>query len=136
MTAWAAGTAVGISSRIYSQPPSPTYTWRIMKDALKQHEGTVTTGGRTITSPHFYIHVFEGKERKLSSLWKLLVKKPQLWYGYQKKERPSSYLTMPKTSTLKSKSAVWKQYVGFIISNEGSNPGILERIVHSRNSKT
>lgn len=39
-----------------------------MKDALKQHEGTVTTGGRTITSPHFYIHVFEGKERKLSSL--------------------------------------------------------------------
>ena len=34
---------------VYSHPPSSTYFWKIMTDALGDHEGTVSIGGTTIT---------------------------------------------------------------------------------------
>ena len=36
---------------VYSHPPSSTYFWkRIFTDALEDHEGAVSIGGRTITN--------------------------------------------------------------------------------------
>ena len=39
---------------VYSHPPSSTYFWkRITTDALEDHEGTVSIGGRTISNLRF-----------------------------------------------------------------------------------
>ena len=45
---------------VYSHPPSSTYFWkRITTDALEDHEGTVSFGGRTITNLRF-VHDIDG----------------------------------------------------------------------------
>ena len=56
---------------VYSHPPSSTWFWkRIMTDALEDHEGTVSIGGRTITNLRFAddIDGLAGEGEKLENL--------------------------------------------------------------------
>ena len=55
---------------IYSHPPSSTYFCKeIMTDALEDHEGTVSIGGRTITNLQFSddIDGLAGEEEELAN---------------------------------------------------------------------
>ena len=56
---------------VYSHPPSSTWFWkRIMTDALEDHEGTVSIGGRTITNLRCAddIDGLAGEEEELAKL--------------------------------------------------------------------
>ena len=56
---------------VYSHPPSSTYFWkRITTDALEDHEGTASTGGRKSINVRFAddIDGLAGEEEQLSKL--------------------------------------------------------------------
>lgn len=86
---------------------------------------------------HIFIFMsLKGKKENSQAWWNLLVKKPQLlvWVSEKGKAKlipnnPQDINSEIKISSLEKVS--WFQHI-----NEGSNPGILERLVHSRNSKT
>ena len=62
---------------VYSHPPSSTDFWkRILTDALEDHEGTVSIGGRTITNLRFADEIdgLAGEEEELAELVECLHK--------------------------------------------------------------
>ena len=55
---------------VYSHPPSSTYFWKVITDALENHEVTLSMGGRTITDLRFAddIDGLAGEEEELANL--------------------------------------------------------------------
>ena len=49
---------------LHSPPSSNIFLERIMTDALEDHEGTVSIGGRTITNLRFVMTLMAYEERK------------------------------------------------------------------------
>ena len=55
---------------MFSHPPSSTLFERIVSDALEEHDGTVSSGGRTITNLRFAddIDALTDEEQELEAL--------------------------------------------------------------------
>ena len=77
---------------------------RIMTDALEDHEGTVSIGGRTITNLRFAddIDVLAGEEKELANLVKRL-DKASTAYGMEISAEKTKLMTTPVASTQRSK---------------------------------
>ena len=98
---------------------------RIMTDALEDYEGTVSIGGRTITSLRFAddIDGLAGKEEELANLVERL-DKVSTAYGMEISAKKTK-LTTNNTSSINIK------YLGSVITDEGSKSEILFRIAQT-----
>ena len=78
---------------------------RIMTDALEDHEGTVSNGGRTITNLRFAddIDGLAGEEEKLANLVERL-DKASTAYSMEISAEKTKLMTTPVASTPRSKS--------------------------------
>ena len=113
---------------------------RIMTDALEDHAGTVSIGGRTITNLRFAndIDGLAGMETELANLVEQL-DKTSTAYGMQ----ISAEKTKLKTNNINGISSTIKvggekletvqsfKYLGAIVTDEGSRPEILSRIAQA-----
>jgi sorting nexin-29 len=110
---------------------------RIMTDALENHQGTVSIGGRTITNLRFAddIDGLAGSEQELENLVKQLDRSSTA-YGMEISANKTKTMTNnvagiqtnitangDKLETVKN-----FKYLGAIVSDEGSKPEILARI--------
>ena len=109
---------------------------RIMTDALEDHEGTLSVGGRTITNLRFAddIDGLAGEEEELANLVERH-DKASTAYGMEISAEKTK-LTTNNTSGINKKIKVNRQkfetvtrfkYLGLVITNEGSKPEILSR---------
>ena len=109
---------------------------KIMTDALEDHQGTVSIGGRTITNLRFTddIDGLAGEEEELANLTECL-DKASTAYGMEISAEKTKLLTN-NTSGIKTEIEVKGQkletvtifkYLGSIINDEGSKPEILSR---------
>ena len=111
-----------------------------MKDALEDHEGTVSTEGRTITNLHFAddIDGLAAEEEELAKLVKCL-NKASTAYGMEISAKKTELMTNNtnginteiKVNGQKLETVTSFMYLGSVITNEGSNPEILSRIAHT-----
>ena len=119
---------------IYPHPPSSE------KDhdrCLKDHEGTVSIGGRTITNPHFAddINYLAGEEEELAKLVEHL-NKDFTAYSMEISAEKTKLMTNNtsdiskeiKVNGLKLETVTSFKYLGSVVSDEGSKPEILARI--------
>ena len=108
-----------------------------MADALEDHEGTVSIGGRTITNLRFAddIDRLAGEEEELANLVER-VDKTSAAYGMEISVEKTKLMTN-NTSSINPKIKVYGQkletvtsfkYLGSVITDEGSKPEILSRI--------
>ena len=118
---------------------------RIMTDALEDHKGTVSIGGRTITNLRFAddIDGLAGGEKELANLVERL-DRTSTAYGMQ----ISAEKTKLMTNNTKGISADIRvsgeklatvnnfKYLGAIVSDEGSKPEILARIAQTTSALT
>ena len=113
---------------------------RIMTDALEDHEGTVSIGGRTITNLRFAddIDGLAGEEEELTNLAEHL-DKASIAYGMEISAEKTKLMTN-NTSGINTEIKVngWKletvtsfKYLGSVIADEGSKPEILSRIAQA-----
>ena len=113
---------------------------RIMTDALEDHEGTVSIGGRSITNLRFAddIDDLAGEEEELANLVERL-DKASTAYGMEVSAEKTKLMTN-NTSGINTKIKVTGQkletvtsfkYLGSIITDEGSKPEILSRIAQA-----
>ena len=111
-----------------------------MIDALVDHEGTVSIGGRTVTNLHFAddIDDFAGEEEDLAKLVEC-PDKASTTYGMEISAEKTKLMTN-NTSVINSEINVNGQkletvasfkYLGSVISDEGSKPEILSRIAQT-----
>ena len=119
---------------------------RIMADALEDHEGTVSIGGRPLTNLRFAddIDAIAGNQTEL----KELVEKLDLAssnYGMEISAEKTKIMCNDNstgiTEEIKVKDQVLEtvksfKYLGAIISDEGSRPEILSRIAQATNALT
>ena len=109
-----------------------------MTDALEDHEGTVSIGGRTITNLRFAddIDGLAGEEEDLANLVERL-DKASTTYGMEISAEKTKLMTN-NTSGINTEIKVNRQkfetvtnfkYLGSVITDEGSKPEILSRIV-------
>ena len=106
----------------------------IMTDALEDHEGTVSVGGRTITNLRFADDI-DGleEEEELAKIVERLDKNPTA-YGISAKKtklmtnNTSGINTEIKVNGQKLETVTSFKYLGSVITNEGSKPEILSRI--------
>ncbi|CAM4371522.1 unnamed protein product [Leuciscus chuanchicus] len=123
---------------------SPTlfniYLERIMTDALEDHEGTVSIGGRTITNLCFAddIDGLAGKEQELVNLVKHLNEASAAYNMQINAEKtklmtnnPNGISTEIKINNKKLETVNSFKYLGAIVSDEGSKPEILSRIAQT-----
>uniref|UniRef100_A0A671PN44 ribonuclease H n=1 Tax=Sinocyclocheilus anshuiensis TaxID=1608454 RepID=A0A671PN44_9TELE len=113
---------------------------RIMADALEDHEGTVSIGGRTITNLHFADDIvgLAGKEEELANLVERL-DKISISYGMQINAEKTKLMTnniIGFTTDIriggeKLDSVNSFKYLGAIVTDEGSKPEILARIAQT-----
>ena len=113
---------------------------RIMTDALEDHAGTVSIGGRTITNLRFAddLDGLAGTETELANLVERL-DKTSAAYGMQISAEKSKLMTNNITgisSTIKVSGEKLEtvqsfEYLGAIVTNEGSRPEILSRIAQA-----
>ena len=107
---------------------------RIITDALEDHEGTVSTGGKTITNLRFAddINGLAGAEEELANLLERL-DKASTAYGMEISAEKTRLVTN-NTSGINTEIKVNGQaleivksfnYLGSVITDEGSKPGIL-----------
>ena len=77
---------------------------RIMRDALEDHEGTVSIGGRAITNLRFADDI-DGLARKEKELAKLVQRldKASTVYGMEISAEKTKLMTTPVASTQRSK---------------------------------
>ena len=128
---------------------SPTlfniYLERIMTDALNDHEGTVSSGGRNITNLRFAddIDGLAGREEELADLVERL-DKTYTAFGMQINAEKTKLMTN-NTNGFSTEIRVNGEkldcvnrfkYMGAIIADEGSKPEILARIVHNTTRQT
>ena len=109
-----------------------------MTDTLEDYEGTVSIGGRTITSPRFADNIdgLAGKEEELAKLvedldkastasdMEISAEKTKL-----KTNNASCINTEIKVNEQKLETVISFKYLGSLIVDEGSKPEILSRIV-------
>ena len=105
-----------------------------MTDALEDHEGTVSIGGRTITSLRFAddINGLAGEAEELAKLVERL-DKASTACGMETKlmTNTSGINTDIKVNGQKLETDTSFKYPGTVITDEGSNPEILSRIVQT-----
>ena len=127
---------------VYSHPPSSTYFWKkIMTDVLEDHEGTVSIGGRTIANLRFAddIDGLVGEEEELAKLVECC-DKASTAYGMEISAEETKLMTNNtsginteiKVNGQKLETVTRFKYLGSVISDEGSKPGILSRIPQTR----
>ena len=104
---------------------------------LKDHEGTVSIGGRTITNPHFAddINYLAGEEEELAKLVEHL-NKASTAYSMEISTVKTKLMTDNTNSINIEIKVNWQKletvtsfkYLGSVITDEGSKPEILSRI--------
>ena len=111
-----------------------------MTDALEDHEGTVSIGGRTITNLRFAddIDGLAGEEEELANLVERLDKASPA-YGMEFSAKKTKLITN-NTSGINTELKVNGQnletvtsfkYLGSVIADEGSKPEILFRVAQT-----
>ncbi|WP_419584010.1 reverse transcriptase domain-containing protein, partial [Thiolapillus sp.] len=113
---------------------------RIMTDALEDHEGTVSIGGRTITNLRFAddIDGLAGEEGELANLVERL-DKASTAYGMEISTEETNLMTNNtsginteiKVNGQKLETVTSFKYLGSVITDEGSKPEILSRIAQA-----
>ena len=113
---------------------------RIMTDALENHQGTVSIGGRTITNLRFAddIDGLAGSEKDLADLVDRLDKTSQA-YGMQISSEKTKVMTNNtkgitsdiKVDGKKVDSVAKFKYLGAIVTDEGSKPEVRSRIAQA-----
>ena len=113
---------------------------RIMTDALENHEGTVSIGGRTITNLRFAddINGLAGDEEELANLIECL-DKAFTAYGMEISAEKTKLMTNNtnginteiKVNGQKLETVTSFKYLGSLITDEGSKPEILSRIAQA-----
>ena len=113
---------------------------RVMDDALEDHEGTITIGGRTITNLRFAddIDSLAGQEQKLVKLVNHL-EVTSTAYGMQISVEKTQMMTNNTNGistditidNMKLETVRSFKYLGTIVSDEGSKPDVLSRIVQT-----
>ena len=108
-----------------------------MTDALEDHEGTVSIGGRTITNLHFadVIDGLAGEEEELANLVESL-DNASTAYGMEISAEETKLMTNNtsginteiKVNVQKPETVTSFKYLGSVITDEGSKPEILSRI--------
>ena len=116
-----------------------------MTDALEDHEGTVSIGGRTITNPRFAddIDGLAGEEEELANLVERL-DKASIAYGMEINAEKTKLMTSNasginteiKVNGQKLETVTNFKYLGPIMSDEGSKPEILSRTAQARAALT
>ena len=113
---------------------------RIMADASEDHEGTVSIGGRTITSLRFadFIDGLAGEAEELANLVERLDKSSTA-YGMEISAEKTKLMTNNtsginteiKVNGQKLETVTRFEYLGSVITDEGSKPEILSRIAQT-----
>ena len=113
---------------------------RIITDALEDHEGTVSIGCRTITNLRFGddIDDLAGEEEGQAKLVERL-NKASTAYGMEISAEKTKLMTNStsginteiKVNGQKLETVTSIKYLGSVITDEGSKPEILSRIVHT-----
>ena len=113
---------------------------RIMTDALKDHEGTISIGGRTITNLRFAddIDGLAGSEKELENLVERL-DKTSTNYGMQISAEKTKLMTNNingistdiRVCGEKLETVTSFKYLGAIVTDAGSKPEILARIAQT-----
>ena len=111
-----------------------------MTNALEDHEGTVTIGGRTITSLRFAdgIDGLAGQEEELAKLVERL-DKASTAYGIESSAKKTKLIanntsgisTEIKVNVQKLETVTSFKYLGSVITDEEFSPGILSRIAQT-----
>ena len=111
-----------------------------MTDALENHEGTVSIGGRTITNLRFAddIDGLAGAEEELANLVERL-DKAFAAYGMEISAEKTKLMTNNtsginteiKVNGQKLETVTSFKYLGAVITDEGSKPEILSRIAQA-----
>ena len=111
-----------------------------MTDALEDHEGTVSVGGRTITTPRFAddINGLAGGEEELANLVERL-DKASTAYGKEICAEKTKLMTNNtgginteiKVNGQKLETVTSFKHLGSVITDEGSKPEILFRIAQT-----
>ena len=113
---------------------------RVTTDALEDHEGTVSIGGRTITNPRFANDIYDlaGEAEELADLIERL-EKASTAYGMEISAQKTKLMTN-NTSGINTEIKVNGQklgtvtsfrYLGSVITDEGSKPEMLSRIAQT-----
>ena len=111
-----------------------------MTDALEDHEGTVSIGGRTITNPRFAddIHGLTGEEEELAKLVERLDKASTAYSNEISAEKAklmtnntSGINTEIKVNGQKLQTVTSFKYLGSVLTDEGSKPEILSKIAQT-----
>ena len=113
---------------------------RIMTDALEDHEGTVSIGGRTITNLHLADDIggLAGEEEELANLVERLDKSSTA-YGMEISAEKTKLMTNNtsginteiKLNGQKLETVTSFKYLGSVITDEGSKPEILSKIAQT-----
>ncbi|WP_419624555.1 reverse transcriptase domain-containing protein, partial [Thiolapillus sp.] len=113
---------------------------RIVTDALEDHEGTVSIGGRTITNLRFADEIdgLAGEEEELANLVERLDKASTV-YGMEisaekiklMTNNTSDINTEIKVNGQRLKTVTSFKYLGSVTTDEGSKPEILSRIAQT-----
>ena len=108
-----------------------------MTDALEDHEGTVSTGGRTTTNLSFAddIDGLAGEEEELANLVECL-DKASTAYGMEISAEKTKLMTNNtsginteiKVNGQKFETVTRFKYLGSVITDDGSKPEIISRI--------
>ena len=111
-----------------------------MTDALEDHEGTVSIGGRTITNLRFAddIDGLAGEEQELANLVERL-DKASTAYGMEISAEKTKLMTNNtsginteiKVNGQKLETVTSFKYMGSVITDEGFKPEILSRIAQA-----
>ena len=115
-----------------------------MTDALEDHEGTVSTGGRTIANLRFAddIDGLAGEEEELANLVERLDKASTAYSMEISAEKTklmtntSGINTEIKVNGHKLEIVTSFKYLGSVITDEGSKPKILSRIAQATTALT
>ena len=110
-----------------------------MTDAVEEHEGTVSIGGRTITNLHFAddIDGLAGEEEELVNLVERL-DKASTAYGMEISAEKTKLMTNAsginteiKANGQKLETVTSFKYLGSVITDESSKPELLCRIAQA-----
>ena len=134
-------TTVGVRQGCLLSPTlSNIFLERIMTDALENHQGTVSIGGRKITNLRFAddIDGLAGDEQELVNLVERL-EKTSTSYGMEISAEKTKLMTNNtqgistevKVNGQRLETVTSFRYLGSIITDEGSKPEILARIAQT-----
>ena len=124
-------TTVGVQQGCLLSPiPFNIFLERIMTDALEDHGGTVSIGGRTIINFRFAddIDGLAAEEKELTKLVECPNKAPT---AYSMGINTFGIKTEIRVNGQKLETVTSFKYLGSVITNEGSKPEILSRIAQT-----